>query len=59
MKLFERLKRDPCAKCIYYSEENNTCQSKKCVTSNYHVNAIDKMFCEPLTPEENIGADER
>lgn len=37
-----------CKKCVYYCEDNNTCQSKKCATSQAgYVSIIDKLFCKP------------
>lgn len=40
--------KNKCEKCIYYHEENNTCQSKKCSTSGYgYVTLTDRLFCKP------------
>ena len=51
MKLF---KRNPCAECVYYVKENNTCQSKKVATSGYgYVSFFDRLFCEPCKPKED------
>ena len=41
------LKRNPCAKCIYYQPENNTCASKKAATMGPgYVAKMDRLFCE-------------
>ena len=40
--------RNPCNDCIYYHKENETCQSKKCATSESgKVSWIDRLFCSP------------
>ena len=40
--------RNQCKKCLYYHEENNTCQSKKCATGNSgYVTFADMLFCKP------------
>lgn len=40
--------RNPCKDCIYYHKASDTCQSKKCATSNDgKVAWIDRMFCSP------------
>lgn len=44
----ELLKKDPCPECVYYHEENNTCQSKKVSTGgDGYVTLIDRVLCEP------------
>ena len=46
-KIFKWLKRNQCKECEYYHSENNTCQSKKCVTTKAgYVNWFDRLFCE-------------
>ena len=54
-KLKEFLYRNPCKECLYYSESNNTCQSKKCATCGCHpyVTWFDKLFCKPWKGQEN------
>lgn len=52
MKIIEWFKRNPCVKCDYYSPSNNCCQSKKCVSTDPNVNAVDRMFCEPYYKSE-------
>jgi len=38
-----------CEECVYYHKENNTCQSKKCVTGKEgYITWVDKVFCNPL-----------
>lgn len=39
--------RNPCKKCSYYHEDNNTCQSKKCATNSCYVTFADILFCKP------------
>lgn len=42
------IKRNPCIECAYYNRENNTCQSKKCVTgTDERITLWDRLFCEP------------
>jgi hypothetical protein len=42
------LKRNPCAECLYYNPENNTCNSKKAVTMGPgYVTWTDRLYCEP------------
>lgn len=49
-KLLKWLKRNPCKECEYYHSENNTCQSKKCITMKPgYVDWFDKLFCKPYT----------
>ncbi len=49
MKLF---KRNPCAECAFYIQENNTCQSKKVATyGRGYITFFDRMFCEPYKPD--------
>ena len=44
--------RNPCKDCIYYHKASDTCQSKKCATSNDgKVAWIDRMFCSPRKDE--------
>ena len=56
MKIQEMLKRNPCKECLFYSEGNNVCQSKKVATAGVHpyVNFLDRFFCEPY---KGMGAD--
>ena len=47
------LLRNACAECIYYHSENNTCQSKKCATSQEgYVTILDRILCRPRTEDE-------
>ena len=39
--------RIPCSVCEFYIEENNTCQSKKCGSTNPYITRADRLFCEP------------
>lgn len=46
------IKRNPCIECAYYHKENNTCQSKKCVTgTDRRITLWDRIFCEPYIPK--------
>lgn len=47
-KMRRAKRRNPCALCDYYIEENNTCQSKKCATGGPGtVGLLDRLFCKP------------
>lgn len=47
MKLKELIK-NPCKECVYYHEENNTCQSKKVATGGSgYITVSDRLFCKP------------
>ena len=44
--------KNPCKDCIYYTDENNTCQSKKCSTGlEGYVTFWDRLWCEPCKEE--------
>lgn len=46
--------RNPCKDCIYYHQENKTCQSKKCATGGSgKVYWVDRLFC--LSCKKNGG----
>ena len=57
-KVLNIIRRNPCKECMYYVPENNTCQSKKCASSNPYVTFTDRLYCEPAKPEgEENGTD--
>ena len=50
--MFNFLKRNPCAECLYFHADNNTCQSKKCCTyGDGRITILDRLFCEPYKGE--------
>ena len=51
--------KNPCKECIYYHKENNTCQSKKCVTGgDGYVTFWDRLMCEPNRGERKDEVEE-
>ena len=58
-KLKNWLKRNPCRGCKYYFKENNSCQSKKCITGDGRTIIFDRLFCETYTGEiKGVGLDD-
>lgn len=40
--------KNACKDCLYYHNDNNTCQSKKCSTHGRgDINILDRLFCIP------------
>ena len=40
--------KNACKDCLYYHNDNNTCQSKKCSTHGRgDINILDRLFCTP------------
>lgn len=47
IELWKEKMRNKCNDCIYYHEENNICQSKKCATAHEgYVTFVDRLFCK-------------
>lgn len=48
--------RNPCKDCIYYHEENKTCQSKKCATGGSgKVSWVDRLFSSPCKKDGGVN----